>query len=66
VPRWSFYQTQAASRTPRRVTQRVLRRLARGRARVGFYGLDFERRAIALVRRIKTTLSPKNAKPSDD
>jgi hypothetical protein len=66
VPRWSFYLTQAARRPPRRLSQRLLRRLARGRARVGFYGLDFERRAILLLQRLKTALSLRTAAPSDD
>jgi hypothetical protein len=66
VPRWSFYLAQAALRPRRRLAQRVLHRLARLRVRVGFYGLDLERRAVLGLRRAKAALRLRPLAPVED
>jgi hypothetical protein len=65
LPRWSFYLGRAACRPPRQLVDRLVRGLSRARVRVGFYGLDFERRAVLLARRARAALSLRPAKPED-
>jgi len=56
VLRSSFYLTRAAQR-PRRLGQRLVRGLARARVKVGFYGLDLDRRAVLALRRARAALT---------
>jgi hypothetical protein len=65
VARWSFYLSRAGQR-PRRLGQRLASGLARARVRVGFYGLDFDRRAVLAVRRAKAALALKPPAPVED
>lgn len=66
VPRWSFYLGRASARPGRRLAQRLVRRLARARMRVGFYGLDLERRAVQGVHRLKAALTLRAPLPVED
>jgi hypothetical protein len=56
VLRSSFYLSRAAQR-PRRLGQRLVRALARARVKVGFYGLDVDRRAVLSLRRARAALT---------
>ena len=66
VPRWSFYLGRASARPGRRLAQRLVRRLARARVRLGFYGLDFERGAVLGVHRLKAALTLRAPLPVED
>lgn len=56
VMRWSFYLSRAAQHKER-LGGRLVRGLARGRVRAGFYGLDLDRRAVLALRRMKAALT---------
>jgi hypothetical protein len=66
VARWSFYLGHASRPPRRRLGQRVVRGLARARVRTGFYGLDFERRAILGLRRAKAAFHLREPGPAED
>ena len=66
VPRWSFYLGRASARPGRRLAQRLVRRLARARVRLGFYGLDLDRRAVLGLHRVKEALTLRAPLPVED
>ena len=66
VPRWSFYLGRASARPGRRLAQRLVRRLARARVRLGFYGLDLDRRAVLGLHRLKAALTLRALRPAED
>ena len=66
VPRWSFYLGRASARPGRRLGQRLVRRLARARVRLGFYGLDLDRRAVLGLHRLKAAFTMRAPSPVED
>ena len=64
--RWSFYFAHASQRPRRRLSQRLVHRLARARVRTGFYGLDLERRAVLGLRRARKALRLEPPTPVED
>ena len=66
VPRWSFYLGRASARPGRRLAQRLVHRLARARVRLGFYGLDLDRRVVLGLHRIKAALTLRAPLPVED
>ena len=66
VPRWSFYLGRASARPGRRLAQRLVRRLARARVRLGFYGLDLDRRAVLGLHRLKEAFTLRAPLPVED
>jgi hypothetical protein len=66
VLRWSFYLGRASARPGRRLGQRLVHRLARARVRMGFYGLDLERRAVLSIQRLKAALTLRGPMPAED
>lgn len=53
VPRYNFYLRHGYERPGRSLGRRLLHRVARARARRNFYGLDVERRAVDLWKRLR-------------
>lgn len=53
VPRYNFYLRHGYERPGRSLGRRLLHRVARARARWDFYGLDVERRAVDLWKRVR-------------
>jgi radical SAM superfamily enzyme YgiQ (UPF0313 family) len=66
VPRWSFYLGRASARPGRRLAQRLVHRLARARVRLGFYGLDLDRRVVLGLHRLKAALTLRAPLPVED
>jgi hypothetical protein len=64
--RWSFYFAHASRRPRRRLSQRLVHRLARARVRAGFYGLDLERSAVVGLRRARKALRLEPVSPVED
>jgi radical SAM superfamily enzyme YgiQ (UPF0313 family) len=58
VKRYTFYLQHGYERPGRRLGKRLLHYVARVRAKTNFYALDFERRAVAFSKRLRTGRNP--------
>lgn len=57
VPRYNFYLRHGYEGTSGHWSRRLLHRIARARTRRDFYGFDVERRAVDLLKRLRTGMS---------
>jgi B12 binding protein len=66
VGRWNFYLERAFAPRPTGAGARCLRWLARGRVAVDFFGLDWERQALMLWRRLREFVDRRDHEPGSD